>query len=85
MIMCADAVSRDEILKRYDCVDPDGTFISISSLIDYIKNMPPVMPEQKTGRWEGTNEAKCNMCGHVYPLFIRFQNYCPNCGAKMEA
>ena len=51
-----------------------------------IEDAPTIeaVPERKKGRWRGTNDAECNQCGHVYPLFIRWQNYCPNCGARME-
>ena len=50
-----------------------------------IESQPTVeaVPERKKGRWRGTNDAECNQCGHVYPLFIRWQNYCPHCGASM--
>lgn len=40
------------------------------------------------GRWElreGFNHlVKCNVCGHEYIDYLECDNYCGNCGAKMD-
>lgn len=40
--------------------------------------------DRKTGKWNGTQNAECDQCGHLYPAFMRLEKYCPNCGARME-
>ena len=56
-------------------------------------DLPSVKPERKTGHWiihsddlfpsESTQE--CSECHEHQPLdWRRSDNYCPNCGAKME-
>lgn len=39
-------------------------------------------PEPKTGRW--TADKKCSRCGCSSMLKLCIENYCANCGAKME-
>lgn len=53
--------------------------------------------EPKTGHWIETDEwretvdgfeqwgyfRKCNKCGYVFK-FLEIDNYCPNCGARMN-
>ena len=36
------------------------------------------------GRWINLQSAECSECGHVFPAFMLFQHYCPNCGAQMD-
>ena len=43
-------------------------------------------PERNRGKWLETDSHepcwfKCNQCGRLYDFL---DNYCPNCGAKME-
>ena len=61
----------------------------------------PDVREEKRGKWEQTTEpcgwcdyecASCSVCGESFVLdewgmddFTSLMNYCPNCGAKMEA
>ncbi len=51
-----------------------------------IKDAPTIEP--KRGRWVTHGVAKgseiCDQCGFVQ-LRHRVNNYCPNCGARMEA
>ena len=54
---------------------------------EVLNSMPSVQPEQKTGRWIDARE-QCGefMCSNCQFLCCTNQyNYCPNCGAKMEA
>lgn len=41
--------------------------------------------EVKRGKWKNLQSAECSECGHIFPTFMLFQHYCPNCGARMEA
>lgn len=48
---------------------------------EIVSRMPTIEPERKTGHWIDDN---CSECGqYVYHGDVR--NFCPNCGARMEA
>ena len=51
----------------------------VTPLFDNVHELPPVTPQPKTGRWI---HNKCNKCGASRPPL--FDNFCPNCGFKME-
>lgn len=63
---------------------------------EVLDNLPSVQPEQKTGRWIYTNTIGgmryygCTICTNqekdciADENEIKWYNYCPNCGAKME-
>ena len=70
-----DCISRQYLLDN--CVVDKVTMPYVP--VNKIENAPPVVPQQKTGRWI---HNKCDKCGASRPPL--FDNYCPNCGAKME-
>lgn len=87
----------DELIKRQDAIDilnkldvSDGVGISSvacdlqEEAIRSIENLPSVQSERKTGKWIGTTTAECSECRSLYPAFMKFANYCPNCGAYMR-
>jgi len=53
---------------------------------------PTIEPERKTGKWINANDGKwntvevlkCSVCGEIDNRMYRTDNFCPNCGAKME-
>ena len=65
----------------------------IESCISDMKDLPPVRPERKKGKWI---DGKCSECGEPKPISKVFDrgelvwdrethiNYCNNCGAEME-
>lgn len=75
-------MTREEAIKVLNMVEAHG-------LADEAKKMAIKALEQepKTGHWIDHQEgrwiyAKCSECGTVHDTQT---NYCPNCGAKMEA
>lgn len=63
----------------------------VSSALSCLYRVPTVQPERKKGKWEWSefisfNEQlklpSCSLCRFV---FTSRYNYCPNCGAEMEA
>ena len=62
--------------------------------VDAIDSLPPVTPQQKTGRWidegiyaDGCNAHayRCSECGyHVIRYIYEKPNYCEECGMKAE-
>lgn len=51
-----------------------------------IRELPPVQPERKTGKWI---RGKCDQCGAHAPFWPMAStyyesDYCPNCGSEMR-
>lgn len=96
-ITCKDCISREAVIERINKqrkgLNPnvfpqdkigDGVY---EICIDFIKRIPSVMSKKKVGKWlivlNDYEHYICNQCGK----WINKQeanNYCPNCGAKME-
>ena len=58
------------------------------------KDIPTIETEPKRGRWvlkERAHYFKCSLCKEPIPYKFgyadsrRYYNFCPNCGAKMDA
>lgn len=92
---CEDCISRQAVLDEMYKRRVDGDAITAG----FIKNLPPVTPQPKMGRWivNEWDNISCSECGctalydKVYPgesVFgkaIRVKsNFCPTCGAKMK-
>lgn len=71
----ADCISRAQALHA--CCDEWNK--DYKAIMKSIRQLPPVTPQPKMGRWINN---KCDKCGASRPSL--FDNYCPNCGAKME-
>ena len=97
---CEDAVSRQAALKafeelphEYKTKEQRARTGGIAACQFIVRELPPVTPKQRTGKWndyytskKGNDVFNCKLCGAT---FIVTQgednmNYCPNCGAKME-
>ena len=93
----SDLISRQAALNALEALEQDAPSAMHASAIfdceDTIKRLPSVEPERKTGHWiihsddlfpsESTQE--CSECHEHQPLDWRHSdNYCPNCGIKME-
>jgi len=89
---CEDAISRQatvEFLEKhaetYEDVRVKMGFKASASLINNRNNLPPVTPQQKTGRWiehfdESGKWYECDQCHTDWGGSV---NYCPNCGCCM--
>lgn len=68
----------------------DGEYWAYS--ITQIENAPTIEPERKMGRWINVNDGKwntievlkCSVCGEIDNRMYKTDNFCPNCGARME-
>jgi hypothetical protein len=90
---CSDAISRQAVLELVADYD-----LSMGQVVKGIHALPTVTPQPKTGHWIDTDEwketvdgfeqwgyfRKCSKCGYVFK-FLEIDNYCPNCGARMES
>ena len=84
---CEDCISRqaviDTILNSKSSFKND---FACGFFIDKIRDLPPVTPNEKTGKWIRTTDKsghlvwECDKCGWQQ----RFNtNFCPDCGARM--
>ena len=90
-------IDADDLIKSIDySADLGGALGKVVEVVkSYAKFMvqtAPTIKEQKTGRWVNANEdkwntvevLKCSSCGEMDNRMYRTDNYCPNCGARME-
>ena len=89
---CEDCISRQAAIDAIEEDKRNGNDSCFASNYDaqcfkqIIKELPPVKPEQKMGRWvehfdESGKWYECDQCHTDWGGAV---NYCPNCGAKME-
>ena len=97
---CEDAISRTELLSRIDAerkhlldLKMDGAeHIIVHHARRIIEETPPVTPQPKVGEWLAdvdrwgdivttTDGYRCSECN---AFNTDKDNYCSNCGAKME-
>lgn len=88
---CDDVISRQAVL---DCLTATNLkkFDFILDARDKIKNLPPVTPQPKMGKWiksrdsYGNNHFTCPFCEHDIATKgdTWEDNYCSNCGAKLD-
>ena len=88
---CDDAVSReDALLCLTGEFHGDTNYIElIAKFGKRIKQLPPVTPKRKTGKWISHRPPdgfvlslfSCDQCGYVN---LGRSKYCPNCGARMD-
>ena len=87
-----DLISRKALLEDIKAAagnDIMGTMVA-GTLTRFVKKQPaidaaPVVYE----RWEPfggkySSRKKCSCCGWDGQEWIKFYNFCPNCGAKMD-
>lgn len=63
----------------------------IETIHNRLEQLPPVLPEQKVGKWIRHEDEdgepyghNCSICGEWYVMPYGKTKFCPNCGAKME-
>ena len=78
----------NELVPLRGNVDKDKyvPYIHYDDVIECIKGMPSVTPQQRAGMWiEHFDEiGKWYECDQCHTDWGGSVNYCPNCGAKME-
>ena len=81
---------NDDLISRQAAIDylldalydlDEADYVDKEFIEEELKRVPSVQPKQKTGRWIDDN---CSECGQ-YVYHGDANNYCPNCGAKMES
>lgn len=87
---CEDAISRQASIEavmdlcKYYTPTKSVNHPHMDFVIETLRDLPPVTPQQKTGHWIiGKYKDTCSHCRCTYPKNIGFKNYCPNCGTKM--
>ena len=88
----SDIISRQAAIDAFQNLDVELRPSAISAILNMLNDLPSAQPEPKTAYWRthifdgimgGRPRAyMCNYCNFI--SFAR-TNYCPNCGARMEA
>lgn len=85
---CEDCVSRQAVLDI--AKSSKSNWIDNSVLFKRVNELPSVNPQQKTGHWIKIkpyplqmHEYECSECLHETD--DNTENYCSECGAKMES
>jgi hypothetical protein len=88
---CTDAISRQAVLDlpRIKTHNHWGNVIKESVDIEDVRQLPPVTPTEKVGKWKRISMDKysehakywyrCDRCGEDN---LGNTNYCPNCGQR---
>lgn len=73
-------MNREEAIKELKEYE-DGLDLEYATPFDkaILQAIKALEQEPKTGHWK---HNKCDVCGASRPPL--FDNFCPNCGAKME-
>lgn len=82
---CDDCVSRQavfEIIRDFEYKNSHEEMLINSR----IKQLPSVTPTEKVGQWKPYDGSwyECSECGAIREAVGYFENFCPNCGAKMQ-
>lgn len=86
---CEDAISREAMLEYQQYLHGKMPNEENYKLFEFIKELPSVIPKQKTGKWnilgyDDPSDVKLYRCSECHMKITLKFNYCPNCGAKME-
>ena len=88
-----DCISREAIKEmlseEWTKYIPMELDINLSFVLEKISELPSVTPQRPKGKWKPLNYKdemwgyvyKCSNCGHI----DYGNDYCPNCGARMES
>lgn len=80
MEMYRDAESAELYQRYYD------KMVIVSDALSFLLRLE--QEKAKTGSWvrepDRVRHWHCSECGHVIGLADLMDNYCPNCGAKMQ-
>ena len=82
---CDDAISRQAVIDEMGDTNMD---IYTEEVKDFVRSLPPVIPQTKAGRWifDAFDEMlnKHYYCSECKSMGVDYWDFCPNCGAKME-
>ena len=77
---CNDAISREKVLMI-----ASSSTLSVNESVAMIKRLPSVTQKSKTGYREYNDIYDHYLCGNCKTIVMDYDNFCPNCGAKMES
>ena len=88
---CDDAISRQAAIDAIAKIHPidteyDCTLYDKLDVMYVLKDLPPVTPLPKTGKWirhPFYDYLVCSKCLSGAPYKYCETNYCPNCGSRM--
>lgn len=97
---CEDCISRQavhDMIENTPIKPDDKWFNWVQKVCNRLAQLPSVTPQQKTGKWIGTeydgyadgnpvyDVFECSLCGCEHKGELdTLTDYCPDCGARME-
>jgi len=98
---CEDAIDRAEAMTEIMMfagnakADEEDIYIKVPDAVQLLRELPPVTPQQKMGKWkfvhplqeddEGAYECSCCKSGDFdISYHVKDYKFCPYCGAKMK-
>ena len=96
---CTDVISRQDAFDAFGLSEKTRKYggdhsgydtMMLYEIQDVIENLSPVIPQQKIGQWISLDDfrGKYNECGYRCSECGEHsdykENFCPNCGTKME-
>lgn len=81
-----DLISRQAAIDEIKALYEWHEIVTEDRAIDHFKRLPSAEPERKSGKWIPFDIPwyKCSECGAVRENKSFMENFCPNCGAKMD-
>lgn len=85
-LTCEDCISREQMMNLLDKVGgdfdkPREAVVPLDYVADMVADLPSVIPKEKVGHWITCGDVY--MCSECDSVGVDYDNYCPNCGAKM--
>lgn len=89
----ADRLIKAEALKKYCVENGEGFVLFLDKLFEMIDEQPTIEAEPvKHGKWIGhfndlwpsETTQECSVCHKEEYISMFHDNYCPNCGARMD-
>ena len=80
----AEYVTKEQVIDWYRPYGQTDEHIPFETLVSDLRDMKTAdVAPVRHGRWKryGKNLGECSECGEI--VSVR-NNYCPNCGAKMD-
>ena len=88
----SDTISRAKAIDAVAEAMRGLPVVCIDIAKEAIEQLPPAQPERIKGHWiehdDGLTACECSVCHEKYALYeedVFGRNFCPNCGAEMEA
>lgn len=82
----SDYIKREDAIKAFDPLQRRDWYTPW--IVETLKDLPSAdVAPVRHGQWININEypyERCSICGETHDTVRCLDNYCPNCGARMD-